>query len=63
MSAAAVVPIIMSRLHGVMAMGAVGGSNDHALAISRTLARLPEAVAAGHVSPGAAALVMQKVAQ
>lgn len=52
----------MSRLGGLI-MGSGDASADPALAISQALAMLPQAVAAGHVSPGAAALLMQALQQ
>ena len=62
--AAAALPLLMSRLGGLMAMGAAAsGASDPTQAISQALAMLPQAVAAGHVSPGAAALLMQALQQ
>ena len=57
-------PLLMSRLGGLMAMcGSNNRDRDPAVAISQALAMLPQAVAAGQLSPGAAALLMQALQQ
>ena len=58
--------VLLSRI-GSIIMGAAAPTtpppSDPAIAISTALAMLPQAVAAGHVSPGAAALLMQSLQQ
>ncbi len=59
----ATLPLLMSRLGGLMAMCGSNSGSDPAVAISQALAMLPQAVAAGQLSPGAAALLMQALQQ
>ena len=62
--AVSTLPLLMSRLGGLMAMcGSNNRDRDPAVAISQALAMLPQAVAAGQLSPGAAALLMQALQQ